>query len=390
MNATRLDNPEGHALVATATRLLTERPDRAAVALRRHTDDPELAQAAMNQATLRAAAYPKFGPDTARMFFTRDGLEQASRAVVAERRADRLAAAGADRVADLCCGIGADAFAMARHGLTVVAVDSDAETADIARANAAALGLSGQVEVRHERAQDTDLTGVDAAFADPARRHAGRRIFDPRMYSPPLPELWRLTEDVDHRVCKVGPGIDHSIIPPDAEAEWVSVDGDVVEAALWRGGVATAPRRASVITGRRVTELTGPGDRQATVGEIGGFLYEPDGAVIRAHLVAELAELVAGRLAHPKIAYLYTDAIHPTPLATGYRIDEVLPFHVKKLRQLVAARRIGRLTVKKRGADVEPDRLRRELKPAGDNEATLIVTRIGERHTALLCERLPS
>lgn len=386
VKVSQLNSPEGLALVATATRLLAEQPERAAVALRQHTDDQTLAVAAMTQATLRAAAYPKFGADAARMFFTRDGLEQASRAIVAQRRADRLAAAGVDRVADLCCGIGSDAFALARHGLSVVAVDSDPATLEFTRANAQALGLADLVETRLGRAEDADLSDVDAMFADPSRRDGSRRIFDPEHYSPPLSTLWNTSRNVPQRVCKVGPGIDHSIIPEDAEAEWVSVGGDVVEAALWRGSVVTAARQATVITGNRVTELAGTGDRQAEVGKLGDYLYEPDGAVIRAHLVAELADLVNARVAHPRIAYLYSDALHVTPLATAYRVQEVLPFNVKKLRQLIAERGIGRLTIKKRGADVTPDKLRKELRPKGDNEATLVVTRDEGRHLAIFCE----
>lgn len=388
MDASQLNSPHGRALIATATRLLAEQPDRAPLALRRHTDDHDLAVAAMTQATLRAAAYPKFGPDAARMFFTRDGLEQASRDVVANRRAGRLAAAGVDRVADLCCGIGADAFALARQGVSVVGVDTDRQTVDFATANAHALGLESLVQAHWGRAEETDLTGFDAMFADPSRRTGGRRIFDPDQYSPPLSTLWSISGNVPHRVCKVGPGIDHSVIPPDTEAEWVSVNGDVVEAALWRGGVATAARRATVITGTRVTELTGPGDRQANVGGLGEYLYEPDGAVIRAHLVAELADMLSARVAHPKIAYLYSDIVLPTPLATVYRIEEVLPFNVKKIRQLIAQRGIGRLEIKKRGADVTPDKLRKELRPKGDAEGTLVITRDDDRHVALLCKRL--
>ena len=388
VEVSQLNSPVGRALIATATRLLAEQPERAPLALRKHTDDQDLAVAAMTQATLRAAAYPKFGPDAARMFFTRDGLEQASRAVVAQRRAARLAAAGVDRVADLCCGIGADAFAMARHGLSVTAVDSDADTAAISCANADALGLTQLVQTRCEKAEEADLSGVDAMFADPSRRKGGRRIFDPEQYSPPLSALWSVSHRVPQRVCKVGPGIDHAVIPTDAEAEWVSVDGDVVEAALWRGDITQAPRRATVITGTRVTELTGPGDRQAEVGELGEYLYEPDGAVIRAHLVAELADLLSARVAHPRIAYLYGDVAHPTPLADVYRVKEVLPFHIKKLRQVIATRGIGRLEIKKRGVDIMPDKLRSQLRPNGDGEATLVITRTGDRHIALLCDRL--
>lgn len=389
MNLPRLHTEAGRALLEHAQLLLRESdPRQAAVRLRRHTDDPELASQALTQASLRRDAASKFGVDAAAMFFTRDGLEQASRAVVARRRAQRLAQAGAAHVADLCCGIASDALALARSGLQITAYDVDSEAVAAARANAAALGLDRQIEVRQADVRDVDLSDCDTMFADPARRANGRRIFDPSRYSPPLDQLWRVSQGMLRRVCKVGPGIDHGAIPADCEAEWVSVDGAVVEAALWRGDVATVPRRASVLHGDATHELTGDGEQRADVGEVGEYLYEPDGAVIRAHLVAELAQDLDARLAHPDIAYLYSDAAQATPFAAGYRVREVLPFHVKRLRALLKQRGVGRLTIKKRGADVDPDRLRRELKPSGDAEATLIVTRVGERHTALLCDPL--
>ena len=63
-------------------------------------------------------------------------------------RAERLRALGVRSVADLCCGIGGDAIALARAGIRVLAVDRDPLTAAVARANADALGLADLIEVR--------------------------------------------------------------------------------------------------------------------------------------------------------------------------------------------------------------------------------------------------
>ena len=113
------------------------------------------------------------------MWFTRDGLEQATRGVVADRRARRLVAAGVTRIADLGCGIGSDTIAFARAGLRVTAVDADVTTASVAAANVDALGLGHLVTVRTATADSVDLGAVDAAFCDPARRRATGRVFDP-------------------------------------------------------------------------------------------------------------------------------------------------------------------------------------------------------------------
>lgn len=386
----RLNTASGRELVARAQKLLRDDPSRAAVRLRHHTTDPALASEALVQAELRDAAATKFSENAQRFFFTRDGLEQASRAVVAERRALRLMHAGATHVADLCCGIGGDAITLAQHGMRVLAVDHSANIANVAQTNAHIAGFGDTVTVRCADAREVDLSEADAMFADPARRKNGKRMFNPAAYSPPLDDIWRVSAHVTNRVAKVAPGIDHGFIPDDAEAEWVSVDGSVVEAALWRGPVASPCHRASVITGNQVTELTGSGRRFAERGEIGEYLYEPDGAVIRAHLVAELADMLTARVGHENIAYLYGDTEIHTYLARTYRILDTLPFNVKRLRQYLQERGVGRVTIKKRGADIVPDRLRKDLKLSGDNEALVVVTRVAGAHTALICEYLPS
>src|SRR4051794_14839670 len=211
------------AAIDAATRLLDAGRDplAAAAALRADGIPPDQAAAALTQATLRRKATAKFGPDAARMLFTRAGLEQATRSVVANRRAARLAASGVRRIADLGCGIGADTIAFARAGIRVLAVDADPETAAIVAANVAALGLP--VDVHCGDATAVDLSEVDAVFCDPARRANGRRVFDPAAFSPPWSFVASLPDRVPMTVLKVAPGIEHGLLPAGAEAEWVSV-----------------------------------------------------------------------------------------------------------------------------------------------------------------------
>ena len=370
---------EAAALVDTDRLVAVER-------LRRSGYPPELAAAALAQARLRRRAADKFGPDAASMYLTEDGVQQATRPVVAARRAGRFAALGVPRVLDLCCGIGSDALAFARAGLAVDAVDADPGTAAVAAANAEVLGLGDRIEVRTGDATEVDRAGT-AVFCDPARRSGGRRVFDPGAYSPPWPFLLDLAGGTG--CLKLGPGIDHALLPDTVEAEWVSVRGEVVEAALWCGRFARVARRATVLAADgTAAELTGTGDREAPVAPPRSYLYEPDGAVLRAHLVAELAETIDGTIAEPGVGYLYTDRPVATPFARGYAIDEVLPFSVKRLRAALRARDVGVVTIKKRGIAVEPDRLRRALKPTGTGSATVVVTRIAGAPTALLCTDL--
>ncbi|GAA0500906.1 methyltransferase [Paractinoplanes deccanensis] len=389
-----LRTPEGVTALESASEIAGGDPLAAASALRARGVPPELAAAALTQVDLRRRAVAKFGADAASMFFTRAGLEQATRAVVAGRRARRLAAAGVRTLADLGCGLGSDALAAAREGISVYAVDADPETAAVAAANVAALGLGDLVTVECADATSVEVERYDAVFADPARRKAGRgRVFDPRSYSPPWDFIAALPERVPRTVLKLAPGIDHDLLPPGAEGEWVSVDGDLVEAAFWCGPLAEVPRRASLIQVSREKsvkgeQLTGTGAAKAPVGPTGAFLYDPDPAVVRSHLVAELAELIGGRLADPEIAYLYTDVAVGTPFARRLEVTDVLPFSLKRLRALLRERGVGRLEIRKRGSALEPEQLRKDLRLGGPNAASLVLTRVSGAPTALLCKAI--
>lgn len=117
-------------------------------------------------------------------------------------------------------------------------------------------------------------------------------------------------------------------------------------------------------------------------------VQRPIGATDRAGLVAEVGELVDGRLLDPTIAYLTSDAPPETPFGTAYVVTDVLPFGVKRLRTLLRARGVGPLTVKKRGTAVTPEELRRQLRLTGDRAATVVLTRVAGEQSVLLVEPL--
>ncbi|MER5659613.1 class I SAM-dependent methyltransferase [Streptomyces mirabilis] len=375
--------PEGRALLDEVRG--TEPAQELAVATRLRRDHPaELVSAALGQARLRQRAAAKFGAEDAeRMYFTPNGVEQSTRTTVATHRALRLRSLGVRSVADLCSGIGGDAIALARAGIRVLAVDRDPLTVAVARANAEALGLADLIEVREADVTEVDTQAYDAVFVDPARRGGRGRIFDPEAYSPPLSWAIATALKAPLAALKIAPGIPHEAVPAEAEAEWISDAGDVKEAVLWFG---TEPGlvRATLLPGPR--ELRGRGLPDPAVRAVGRYLYEPDGAVIRAHLVAEVAEEVDGGLVDETIAYITADELRPTSYAAAYEITDRLPFNVKKLKALLRERGVGVLTVKKRGSAVEPEELRKKALPKqhGPHSATVFLTRVAGAPTMLL------
>ncbi|MEV0235756.1 class I SAM-dependent methyltransferase [Nonomuraea sp. NPDC050786] len=378
--------PRGQRALAEAGELAGADPVAAATKLRK-TYDPALTSAALTQAGLRERARAKFGEDAGRMYFTPHGVEQSTRAEVAEHRVRRLIASWPDppSVVDACCGIGGDFLALARAGCAVAAVDTDPLTAAVARANAEALGLGDRVTVSVADAAGVRPEAYDVLFADPARRTSRGRTFDPMAYSPPWPVVLDLVSRASRACVKVAPGIPYEFIPDGAEAEWVSYKGEVKEAALWTG-FQGATRRATLLPGGHTLTATGA---EAQVGPVGRYVYEPDGAAIRAHLVGEVSEIVGGRLLDPLIAYITGDEPIDTPWAARYEISDVIPFSLKKLRALLRERRIGNVTIKKRGSAVDIERLRSDLRLNGEKSAVIILTRIIDKPSVIICDAAP-
>jgi len=384
-------SPEGLRLLDSLDGYRADDLVRAVASLRSAGHSPGLVSAVLTQARLRAKASAKFGEFARSMLFTDAGLEQATRLRVAALHAGRFASAGLTRIADLGSGIGGDALAMAAIDLEVTAVDADEITATLASFNLAPFPSAQAV---HGDAESFDLSGVDAVYLDPARRTAGhretRRLDDPDDYSPSLDFAFGLARERPVGV-KVGPGFDRERIPADAEAQWVSVDGELVETGLWFGALARpgVRRSALLLQASGAVELTAPADSEdEEVGELGAYVHEPDGSAIRARLLGELARASGSRMLSPGIAYLTGDEPSASPFLRSFRVLAELPLDERTLARELRARGIGVLEIKKRGVDVDPARFRRKLGLAGRGSAVLILTRIQGRHRALLAERV--
>lgn len=349
----------------------------------------EETHALLETALLRQRAADKFSR-APEMYFTRAALEQASSEIVSRYRAGRLERAGIQTIADLGCSIGGDSLAMSSHA-RVFGIDRSLTRLVMARENIRTYGNSRRFTPICADLIELPAFPVDAFFADPARRDAqGRRLFSPADYIPPLPRLLdRWLPAVPHAAVKISPGIDYNDIPPQAGIEFISLDGEVKEGLLWFGDLRDgAQRRAMLLPqGATLTATEDDGD-PVPITLPRSFLFEPDGAVIRAHLVEQLARRMDVTMIDPTIAYLTGDTPINTPFARCFAVEESMPFHLKKLRARLRQLNVGRVIVKKRGSPLTPEALQQRLNLEGEREVIVFLTRVRSEPYILIAQEV--
>jgi len=359
---------------------------------------------AVSQAALRKKLEDRWNISGSDFLLTEDGLEQASRPRVAQYRAQWIKNRFGpnSHVLDMTCGLGFDALAMTEAGLQVTCLERDENIADLAKFNL----RNTSAKVVHADATDYLVeANIDVVFVDPARRdpQAARkadgsayRIFNPDDWSPSWSFIQTLSERVPV-VAKVAPGIgDESLGTWDCQ--WVSADGDLVEATASSGGMGA---RSATLLGTSVATgpLNIPGGHSTSAVPLGDWLVIPDGALIRASALDYLADKIKGGLVNEHIAWLTSaDAtsvkslvgLDPAP-ATVLHIEEVLSVSEKLMTQAVAKYESSGLTIMTRGVTINVDALRKKVfkkKTLGAPELVLAIYREDPHNVALICRRV--
>jgi SAM-dependent methyltransferase len=374
----RLLSPDGLALLAELPEGALDPGEALRLGTRLRDRFPAgLVAAALAQHDLRVRAAGKFAA-AGRMWFTREGLEQASAEPLARHRADRYAACR--RVADLCCGIGGDLCALA-PGRDALAVDLDPVHLRMARENARLHG-AGELTVACADVRDLRLPRSLGVFVDPARRIGGRRLRagDSR---PPLGWCLGLAGRVAGVGIKAAPGLPLDVVPAGWEVELLADRRELKEAVLWSPELATTGRRATVFPGP-ATLAEGPGP-PLDCAPPGHYLLDPNPAVTRAGLVETLGRDLGAWKLDPRIAFLSADRPLRSPFGRLLRVDASLPWSLKRLRGVLRERGVGAVEVRKRGSAVDVDDLTARLRLRGDARSVVVLTRVADRPWALVC-----
>lgn len=356
---------------------------------------PQQAGLVVELTSLRRRAETKFGRLASKMFFTELALQQATDLWTASYKASRLK--NDQPVHDYCCGLGGDLMALARRG-PAVGWDRSAEMAHLATANLDVLGASEHSQVRVQEIEAMAPLPGEVWHLDPDRRSSGRRSTQMEWHSPGPEFIEHLRKIAPDGVLKLAPATE---VPEpwnqEAEREWISWNRQCRQQVIWFGALAqqSCLRRATVVTKTancledpRVHSFVGQSTTRAPQGsQVEEYIYDIDPAVRAAGLTGALARdqnLVA---LEKESGYLTSAIFCGHPLLTGFQVLDVLPLRVKSLSSFLRKQSIGRLEIKKRGIETDPEQLRQKLKLQGEESRTLLLTRLGEREIAILAQR---
>lgn len=342
----------------------------------------EAVRLALTVAELRVRAAKKF-PQAARMWFDRERLEQATPWLVAAHKARRFSG----HVWDYCCGLGADAVALAGRGATT-AVDRDPVACLLTELNAAALGVAEALTVLCRSVEE--LTGRDGLLhIDPDRRAgAAKRAVRVEDYVPDVDALRRLAAEFRGGAIKLSPASNFGGKFEGVEIELVSLHGEAKEATIWFGGLGEPDLWRATVLPQGATLAGDPLSAEPVLSPLGGYLFDPDPAVVRAGLI----DLFCARTGLARLddteEYLTGESLVATPFARPFRVLAELPNNEREVRKYLREHGVGRLEIKARRLPVDVERLHRTLRADGDRSAVVFYARAGGKARAVVAERI--
>ncbi|MFI4915369.1 MAG: hypothetical protein ACIAS6_02540 [Phycisphaerales bacterium JB060] len=396
-----LQDWQDYAASGPAPELLTVplRPTVADLSMLRRDWPQGVVAVAVENARARNRAASKLAPDLAsRLYADEQGVMVASSSLAAAHKAARFAIAGAEAF-DLCCGIGADAYELTRAGLTITAVDQDDTRAWMAGQNAGCPSVVGDVGA------DAWLERIAGSLVhlDPSRRDKAGRRHDYEAYRPGPSTIEAIIHAAAGACVKLGPGVDLTLLPtpPGSHLEFLSEHGRLTQALLWTGALAETAglpeghRRATLLPlGEAFSAAPGPlidaGDWYDTDGPatpVLAYIHEADPALERPGLLGPFAAALGIRPIHPAVGLLTSGAPIESPWLTTFEVLEAMPWRTKAVRSRLHELGAGVVTIKTRAKLVDPDALQKTLRGKGDRELVVFILRLGQKATAIICQR---
>jgi THUMP domain-containing protein len=339
------------------------------------------------QVELRRRAEEKFTL-AGEMFFTLAGLAQATDEPLARYKAARFPPGMP--AADLCCGIGGDLVSLA-DGRNCLAVDRDPIAAHLAQVNAEVCGRTN-VAVECRDAGAATLARYQAWHIDPDRRPAGKRTVQVERFEPPWEMIETLLAACENAAVKLAPA---TKLPDDVarrcQREWIETRSECRQQVAWFGSLAREPgtSAATVIDGPQgpATIVGACGQPGPVASSVGRYVYDPSAAVRAAQLTSELCRQMSVKLLDTGNSYLTSEQLVHHPLASGFEVLGSLPFDLRRLKEAVRQLGLGPVEVKKRGVDIDPDHIRRQLTQEQGDAGVVLIAKVGIKAMAIIARR---
>ncbi len=341
-------------------------------------------------------------PDVGRWIFTDKSLSQASDWWSAQFKS-QLFPTGSS-VVDACCGAGADLVALAARG-PVCAIEQDETLALIAASNALAHGY--EIEKRVGSVPNALPSDARYLHIDPDRRACEVKTTQAHLFQPTMDRIISMANQAGNAVIKVAP----STLFDDRSEQWINNNASRV----WLGNQGEC-RQQLLLTGEtrerfpssRSVVLCEPGnDLDTRIADTASGDWDDDlhgavedvteGFVYDLHAALHVSGLAASWANSRQLAPITSSAGYyqsaqriETPLAQAFEVIDIVPWDDRKIRRYLASKKIGAIEVKCRlhrmDASAEQKRLNKRLK--GDQNATLLVTRLSKRVRAIIARRI--
>lgn len=287
-------------------------------------------------------------------------------------------------IADLCCGLGSDLLFLSKFSKICYAIDINKDILEMAKFN---MSYFKKTNIIYQNIMVEDFNEeCDAVFIDPDRRKSNRRLICIDDLSPDYKTILSVIERYRNVAVKLSPMMDYEDSKlSDYSFEFISIDNELKECLLMAGALKSN-KKAVILPEKIVFEEKKHPDTQ--IAEVKKWLLEPDTAIIRAHLVNDLAyELNMNRI-DSQISLLSSDVEPNEKYGKKFFVNDVFNYNLKSLKAYITSHEIGALDIKTKGFSESVEDFRKKIKLKGKNRAVLFIVRAGDKHICIVTDKL--
>jgi hypothetical protein len=358
------------------------------------TKNPYLS-AAVTLIKLRKKALGKFSKSS-EMFFTPLSLEQSTGEEIARYIAARFG--HPKKIVDLTCSIGGNLIFLAAQAEQAVGIDKNEINIALAKLNSALYKQDKNIKFICGDAYDNIISDANAFFIDPSRERSGKTKTKSILNCEPnlikiIPEIFKVSQNLG---VKISPAFDYQeikLLPSEPEIEIISEDNVCKVVMLWFGDFKTCRRRATCFIGEKVFSYQKKDSLKSVkvVAEPLAYLYEPNKAIIKAHLIEEIAEEFALDKVNRQTSYLTSNKLiqKDKELFRIWKIINCAPFSIKEIKAELKLKKIERINIITKRFPQKPAELYKKLKIKEGSDYFLIVTALSdEKYYYILASRI--